>query len=171
MPETHPPWGVTIVEGDSESSGRQWFPRAWVLVVLTVGIVAVTVLGVLVVVQDETPPSGSLAGEAPQISPSSSSSGAEAQEVAKALEAGAGDPSRLVASGSTSRVDDPSAALPEGTTLTVHADTWKPDGVGGGLMQVTVARPGKPDVDYTAVMVQEAGTWKVLATLPTVNAP
>lgn len=57
-------------------------------------------------------------------------------------------------------------AIPPGSTVTPHSDSWAADGIGGGTMLVTVAGPGQPTVDYAAVMVFEHNQWKVLATFP-----
>ena len=49
--------------------------------------------------------------------------------------------------------------------MTPDERSWAPDGAGGGSMLVTIRRPGGASTTYDAVMVQENGLWKVLATL------
>ncbi|WP_165845391.1 hypothetical protein [Streptacidiphilus pinicola] len=76
------------------------------------------------------------------------------------------DPAALVATSARSEVGNQARqAVPPGTTVTPQVDSWLPDGVGGGIMTVTIAAPGTPAADYAAVMVQERGAWKVMATL------
>ncbi|WP_238072199.1 hypothetical protein [Rhodococcus zopfii] len=57
-------------------------------------------------------------------------------------------------------------AIPVGSTVEVDPTTWAPDGIGGGVMQVQITQPGQAPQTYLAVMAQEDGEWKVLATLP-----
>jgi hypothetical protein len=63
-----------------------------------------------------------------------------------------------------------SQAVPRGLRVTPDVASWAPDGIGGGTMLVTVARPGQVPMTYAAVMVFEHHSWKVLATFP-VTAP
>lgn len=58
------------------------------------------------------------------------------------------------------------AAVPEGTAVTVDERSWAPDGLGGGVVQVTLRTPDGERTPYVAVMVQENGEWKVLSTVP-----
>lgn len=90
----------------------------------------------------------------------------QALQVAEALQRLAVDPASLVAAGARSEVGDQARrAVPAGSVVTPRVDSWEPDGVGGGIMTVTIAAPGKPPVDFAAVMVRERGAWKVMATL------
>ncbi|MDG5808735.1 hypothetical protein P9869_40120 [Streptomyces ossamyceticus] len=90
----------------------------------------------------------------------------QAQQVAAALEKLATNPSSLVAAGAQAEVKGRAAqGVPKGSKVTPEPATWAPDGAGGGVMAVTVAAPGRPTVSYAAVMVNENGAWKVLATM------
>lgn len=87
--------------------------------------------------------------------------------VAAALKALPANPAAAVASQSRALVRDPSEAFPRGTTIAPVAGSWAPDGTGiGGTQTITVHYPGRAPVTYVAVMVKEAGAWKVLATVP-----
>lgn len=91
----------------------------------------------------------------------------EAAEVISALAGLATDPDSLVAEASKEQVAGHAVdALPAGATITAHEDSWSPDGLGGGVIAVTIAAPGREPVTYLAVMVLETGGWKVLATAP-----
>jgi hypothetical protein len=99
----------------------------------------------------------------PQAIPKSVS---QAREVGSALGKLATDPEFLVASSSQQRVAGQARrAVPAGSTVTPDEKSWLPDGVGGGVMTVTITPPGHPAVRYAAVMEHEPGGWKVLATL------
>lgn len=88
-------------------------------------------------------------------------------DVATALSKLATTPDAVVADEAKRQVTGhTSDAVPPGSTVTPHPDSWAPDGIGGGTMLVTVASPGQPTVDYAAVMVFEHDQWKVLATFP-----
>lgn len=90
----------------------------------------------------------------------------EGNAVASTLENLGDRPSNLAAKGVEAEVSDGvAAALPAGTVIDADEATWTPDGVGGGTMQVAVSRPGAAPIDYLAVVVKEAGAWKVLATM------
>ncbi|WP_328665601.1 hypothetical protein OG905_01140 [Streptomyces sp. NBC_00322] len=90
----------------------------------------------------------------------------QAQQVAAALEKLSTDPSSLVAAGARTEVKGRAAqGVPKGSKVTPEPATWAPDGAGGGVMTVTIASPGRPAVSYAAVMVNENGAWKVLATM------
>lgn len=105
--------------------------------------------------------------EAKQQSTTRAGKRAQAREVRTALRRLESDPASLVASASKETVGDRARqAVPAGSKVTPRSRTWSPDGLGGGTMTVRVAPPGKPAVSYTAVMVREAGGWKVLATIP-----
>ena len=97
---------------------------------------------------------------------------ADAAEAAEALRALATDPASLVAPGAQEDVAGRAAqAVPEGTRVEPRPETWQSDGYGGGVLQVTLTPPGQPATSYLAVMVQEDGQWKVLATVPQEAAP
>lgn len=90
----------------------------------------------------------------------------QARQVAAALSRLATDPSSLVAAGARDGVEGRAAqGVPKGSKVTPEPASWAPDGAGGGVMTVTVAPPGGPAVGYAAVMVNEGGSWKVLATM------
>ncbi|MGW3098296.1 hypothetical protein ACWDCC_33195 [Streptomyces sp. NPDC001102] len=101
------------------------------------------------------------------MAPTAVSTADQAQQVVAALRKLATDPSSLVASSAKKEVADGAArAVPKGAKVTPRPASWEPDGAGGGVMTVTVAPPGGTAVDYAAVMVNEGGSWKVLATMP-----
>jgi hypothetical protein len=90
----------------------------------------------------------------------------QAHEVEGALSKLATDPESLVASTSRKRVAGQARqAVPAGSTVTPDEKSWLPDGVGGGVMTVTITPPGHPPASYAAIMQHEPGGWKVLATL------
>jgi hypothetical protein len=77
------------------------------------------------------------------------------------------DPNSLVAARSKKLVGAKArAALPSGSTVAVDKGSWRPDGVGGGTLLVTVRPPAGAAVTYVAVMVREPDGWKVLTTVP-----
>jgi hypothetical protein len=95
------------------------------------------------------------------------SSAAQAHEVATALSGLVTDPDSLVATGAREQVGQRAReGVPAGSTVEVNEASWAPDGVGGGVVAATVRSPGLPAVTYAVVMVSEAGTWKVAATIP-----
>lgn len=111
------------------------------------------------------------AGSASSSPPANAPSDAEA--AASVLTTLADDPVAGAAAGTRSAVD-PDAALPPGTKLAPDQQTWAPDGIGGGTMEVVLSTPGRSDERFIAVMVKEDGQWKVLGTLnqeETVDAP
>ena len=90
----------------------------------------------------------------------------QADQVVAALRKLATDPQTLVASGARSQVAGRARqAIPTGSTVVADAKSWAPDGLGGGTMLVTITTAGHAPVSYDAVMVREAGQWKVLATI------
>jgi hypothetical protein len=94
----------------------------------------------------------------------------QAREVRRALLKLARNPDALVADASRSKVGKRARrAVPRGSKVTPVQRTWSPDGTGGGTMTVKIKAPGKRQVAYAAVMVREAGGWKVLATIPVAN--
>jgi hypothetical protein len=85
----------------------------------------------------------------------------------RALTGLARDPAALVATASRGVAGtDARRGVPLGARVIPDARSWQPDGYGGGLMEVTVTPPRGDSVRYAAVMVEEAGGWKVLATVP-----
>jgi hypothetical protein len=101
-------------------------------------------------------------------SPAASSAPSTSSEVAAALRKLATAPDAVVADEAKPQLAGHTHdAIPPGSTITPHTDSWAPDGLGGGTMLVTVASPGQPTVTYAAVMVFEHNQWKVLATFPT----
>lgn len=91
----------------------------------------------------------------------------KAHDVATALSALVTDPASLVAAQAGLDVKAHAAdAVPKGSTVTADEKSWEPDGLGGGVMTVTVIAPGKSPATYAVVMVEEGSQWKVLATVP-----
>lgn len=91
----------------------------------------------------------------------------QARQVKEALVRLPDDPAALLpAEGSGQTAASARAAVPEGTTVAVDERTWAPDGLGGGVVQVTLRTPDGERTPYVAVMVQEQGEWKVLSTVP-----
>ena len=104
--------------------------------------------------------------------PATASQAREAVEAVGALARLAVDPASLVASGAgPEALAGARAAVPAGSKVEVAQSSWAPDGVGGGTVMVRVTPPQGAPVRYAAVMVREAGGWKVLATLPVTGAP
>lgn len=99
--------------------------------------------------------------------PRPSARATQAKVVARALTGLSRDPAALVATASRRLVGgDARRGVPLGARVIPHARSWQPDGYGGGLMEVTVTPPRGDSVRYAAVMVQESGGWKVMATVP-----
>lgn len=122
------------------------------LVVLASGVVAVLLVAVppTAVSQDVGPADAAAAGP----------------DVARVLAGLAADPAAGVAAEAREELNGRAReAIPEGSVIQPFADTWAPDGLGGGTMLVDVTTPGQNAVSYLAVMVPEDGTWKVLATI------
>ena len=91
----------------------------------------------------------------------------QAHEAVVALAKLASDPASLVASGAgPEALAGARAAVPAGSKIVASEGSWAPDGAGGGTVMVTVTPPQGGPVSYAAVMVHEAGGWKVLATFP-----
>ena len=91
----------------------------------------------------------------------------DAQGAAAALSKLVASPSTLVASSSRLRVDGHARqGVPLGSKVTTNVASWMPDGLGGGVMQVTITAPGQASVTYAAIMVHEPDGWKVLETIP-----
>ena len=90
----------------------------------------------------------------------------EAHEVAVALGKLSTDPDSLVASSSSGLVGGSARdAVPTGTEVTVDENSWAPDGVGGGTIEVSLLTQDSK-ATYLAVLVREADEWKVVATIP-----
>lgn len=91
----------------------------------------------------------------------------DAQDVVEALQRLATDPSSLMASGVDDMIDGTAdQAVPAGSTVSVDEGSWAPDGIGGGTIVVTISTADGVAASYLAVMVEDAGAWKVLATVP-----
>ena len=61
---------------------------------------------------------------------------------------------------------DAATGVPPGSRITPDASTWKPDGVGGGVIVIALEAPGSALEKFLAVMVHEADGWKVAETYP-----
>lgn len=94
----------------------------------------------------------------------------DGEAAAAALLALTDDPAQGVAAAARQSFD-PVVALPPGSKLTPEPDSWGPDGIGGGTMNVVLSVPEQPDTRYVAVMVKEDGQWKVLGTLEQSEGP
>jgi hypothetical protein len=91
----------------------------------------------------------------------------DAEQVATQVRVLETDPAALVAAASGVTADQARQAFPPGTEVEATPTTWSPDGTGvGGTIQIAVQPPSSTSVTYVAVMVKEAGAWKVLATIP-----
>lgn len=138
--------------------------RKWVGAIVVVVILAISLIGVLVWHSRgaHSDSGGRAAGRAnPTVSRS------EAHAVAAALIALPNNPQRLVAADAEATVAGQARrAIPAGTTVAPDEKSWRPDGVGGGTMLLGVQLRGQLAVTYLAVMVREAGNWKILATMP-----
>ena len=94
----------------------------------------------------------------------------QGMDVAVALELLESEPQQLVPVELEDDLDGQLAvALPPGSTVEADPESWAPDGIGGGVMTVTLMVPGEPPADYAAVMVGEPDGWKVLSTAPIVE--
>ncbi len=92
----------------------------------------------------------------------------EVAEVTAALESLPSNPEALLSAGTRSDLQStPDSAFPEGTTIEVDEASWRPDQIGGGLIEVSVTRPGLGAVNYLAVMAKEGEQWRVLTTFST----
>ena len=60
---------------------------------------------------------------------------------------------------------DPADLLPLGTTIKADAATWTQLDESTALVRIDVATPDGVTTPYSAVMVDEGGTWKLMATL------
>ena len=142
-------------------------PRPLVALATTVAVSA-AVVGWLVLRPAAPVPGHAGAGASPSATASTPSrEQADAAAAAGALSELATDPDSLLAAAARAAVGTGARrAVPEGSVVTPDVSTWAPDGVGGGTLAVTVTPPRGPEVDYAAIMVQEGGEWKVLATVP-----
>lgn len=112
----------------------------------------------------------------PSVPPTSTGTSAvpanQAHDVALALRALGEDPGSLVASSSRAQVGDRVLkGVPPGSTVVPDEASWAPDGVGGGVIAVSLRSPGLPTTDFAVVMVLESGHWKVAATVPISEQP
>lgn len=124
-------------------------------------LVLVLVIGGALLLREGTGPDAPAAAPVPAASPE------VADDVAAALEHLADDPGSLVAAGARERVGSGAVrAVPPGTQVAADPSSWRPDGFGGGVMEVTLSPPDGAPTSYLAVVVQEDGAWKVLATVP-----
>lgn len=95
------------------------------------------------------------------------SSAADGPDVIRALSTLADDPAALVPNSLRGRIQgDPATAIPAGSRVDTREDSWAPDGIGGGVIEVSITPPSGPTTRYLAVMVKEEGSWKVLSTVP-----
>lgn len=103
---------------------------------------------------------------APAVQNSPQAQAHAAHDVATALGKLASDPQSLVAASSTGQVGTQArAAVPAGSTVVPVEKSWRPDGIGGGVMTVVLTPPGGPPTTYLAIMVHEPTGWKVEQTL------
>ena len=137
------------------------------LVALTAAVALIAGVTTWLGLRPAPPAAGRAAPAAVVDATAPSTTEADAAAAAAALSALATDPDSLVADAARPLVGaEARQAVPVGSIVTPDERTWAPDGVGGGTLAVRVTPPGGPAVDYAAVMVREAGGWKVLATLP-----
>lgn len=96
----------------------------------------------------------------------------EAWSVADALEVLESDPAALLARELTEELgEEADAAVPAGTTITAHPETWRPSAAGGGVIEATLVYPGGTEERVGIIVVDEEGSWKVLQTIPIEAAP
>ena len=99
--------------------------------------------------------------------PATASAPTEAEAVATALQHLPDDPASLIPSERSSELNDRvGEAVPTGTTIEVFPESWAPDGLGGGIMLLTLSPPAAPAETFAAVMIEERTGWKVLSTFP-----
>jgi hypothetical protein len=92
----------------------------------------------------------------------------DAADVTKALERLETDPAALLSRDAAAAYGDRIAeAIPKGSGVTPIESSWRPDGVDGGTMLVTVDPPAAAPTTYAAIVVREDGAWKVAATVAT----
>jgi len=128
---------------------------AWVGAVVLAGAVVATVL--VLGLSGRPPASGSRVSAVPAAD--------QAPVVAAALRRLATDPQSVVADQARPFVAGRAGqAVPSGSRVAPDERTWSPDGAGGGTMLLTITTPDGTARTYEAVMVTEAGQWKVLAT-------
>jgi hypothetical protein len=88
----------------------------------------------------------------------------DAANAAAVLTAFPDDPSGSVAMAARGSFDA-SVALPPGSELIPEPESWAPDSIGGGTMNVVLSINGEPNTRYVAIMIVEDGSWKVLGTV------
>lgn len=94
----------------------------------------------------------------------------QAEAVVEALARLESSPDELVAESAREHVgQEARVGVPAGSAVEVDRDSWRPDGLGGGTIVVTVTPPGQGPQPYVAVMVQEPDGWKVIGSLPLVT--
>lgn len=130
-----------------------WMRSRWLMLVLLVVVVAGgTALGIFLRSSSEPP---------------RDASNADTREVIAALARLSSSPESLVATSSKQRLGgDAATGVPPGSRITPDASTWKPDGVGGGVIVIALEAPGSALEKFLAVMVHEADGWKVAETYP-----
>lgn len=102
--------------------------------------------------------------------PGTERSDQEADAVVEALMRLESSPDELVAQSAREHVgQEARVGVPAGSAVDVDPDSWRPDGLGGGTIVVTVTPPGQGPQPYVAVMVQEPDGWKVIGSLPLVT--
>jgi hypothetical protein len=135
-------------------------------VLLASAIVVGGVTALILMLAPGTEPGMSASGSGASRAPSDAD---QAHEVAVALEKLSTDPDSLVSSSSRGQVGGSARdAVPAGTEVTVDESSWASDGVGGGTIEVSLITQDS-EATYLAVVVREAGGWKVVATIPMVD--
>lgn len=90
----------------------------------------------------------------------------QADGVVAAIEAIADDPSALVAEDVRSDLQvEPASVIDPASMFAARRESWVPDGIGGGVIEVTMSDGVGTATDYLAVMVKEGDQWKVLSTI------
>jgi hypothetical protein len=90
----------------------------------------------------------------------------QADDVVAAVESISDDPAAIVAGQAQADLEaDPASVIDPATAFDAVRETWVPDGIGGGVIQVTVTQGDGTATDYLAVMVKEGDEWKVLSTI------
>ncbi|OZC49074.1 hypothetical protein CH289_18005 [Rhodococcus sp. RS1C4] len=89
----------------------------------------------------------------------------QADGVVAAIESIAEDPSAMVADQVRADLLEDPSSLSNSATYDARRDSWVSDGIGGGVIEVTVTESDGTSADYLAVMVKEDDAWKVLSTV------
>lgn len=139
----------------SPSSGSRWRLKAGRPISVAIALVlAATGLVACTAPPDPTAPDSTAAAPAP-----------EARAVVESLEQLPADPSAGLSADSPVAGSDLGAVFPPGTTVTADPVTWTPDHQGGGIIEVTINRPGEEPETYAGLMIEEDGEWKLIATV------